>query len=69
MDQPGNNVRRCVATERHLPGEHFVQRHAQGKEIAAPIHLPPPSLLGRHVFERAHDDPGCRFDEHLGWGV
>ena len=34
---------------RTLTGEHLVQNHAQRINVAARCHVPPGSLLGRHV--------------------
>jgi len=45
-----------VPGEGTLAGEQLVEHHAQGEEIAAPVHGAPGDLLGRHVIGRADQD-------------
>ena len=50
-----HDFQRIRGLERQPPGEHLVQRHAEGVEIGPIVHVAvhPARLLGRHVRDRA----------------
>ena len=43
------------AFERGLAGQHLVEHHAEGVDVAAAVAALALDLLGRNVFGRAHD--------------
>ena len=49
------DVRDRVADERSVPGDHFVQHHAERPDVGAAIDLAALGLFGRHV-RRGTDD-------------
>ena len=58
-----------AAVKGRLPGQHFVQRDAQGIEVAARIDRPvhAPGLFGGHVGEGPGDELGRRRRLALAW--
>ena len=49
---------RGVALERRSPGQHLVQHHAEGVQVAAGVGRLAPGLLGREVGGGSHHCPG-----------
>jgi hypothetical protein len=53
-EQRADNVRGRPPRERNLPGRHFVEDTAEGKDVASVIYAFAPGLLRRHRGGRAH---------------
>jgi hypothetical protein len=50
---------RCVTGKRQEAGGHFVENHAEGKEVSARIHFLAEGLFGRHVGHGPHRGAGA----------
>ena len=59
---------RALAGERHPPGEHLVEHHADRVDVRGGIHVLPLRLLRREVLGGAHDRPGLGHLRGTGTG-
>ena len=58
LDDRGQRLDGALPLERRPPAHHLVEHRAEGELVGAMVHWPTARLLGRHVPDRAHDDPG-----------
>ncbi len=57
VQQACDHFLRRSAGEQPAPGQHLVEHAAEREDVAAPVDAAADHLLGRHVAERAEDDP------------
>ncbi len=49
----GNDTLRFAA-KRQISCSHFIEHHAKGEQISAPVEVLASHLLGRHIGDRTH---------------